>query len=155
IPLLRRASTGCASLRSHARKNDRACEAAQEPCAPRLDLAASDSRARLAYAKFIGSPITVQVETAMLLLKLSDKQMNEFDEQPEAGMGMHFARFNDKLGFVLSGRVVMFPHEVHPEGSARSQALMKNLWFGPERRKLDPANLSAASDADRKQEDDL
>ena len=68
---------------------------------------------------------------------------------------MHFARFENTLGFVLSGRVVMFPHEADSEAGARSQTLMKNLWFGAERRELDPSNLPAASDADREQEDGL
>ena len=71
----------------------------------------------------------------MLLLKLSDTQGRIFDESPEADMGLHFAQVEDKLGFVLSGRVLMLPATKRHEGQEQSDALAKELWFGPEVRK--------------------
>jgi hypothetical protein len=70
----------------------------------------------------------------MLLLKLAATQMGVFDEAPEAGMGVHFARIDDALGLVLSGRVLLLPNTEGREGQARSDALLKRLWFDAEGR---------------------
>ena len=43
----------------------------------------------------------------MLLLKLSPSQIEMFDKAPEAGMGFHFARIGEQVGFILSSRVLM------------------------------------------------
>lgn len=64
----------------------------------------------------------------MILLKLSETQMARFDEEPEAGMGMHFARVADAVGFVLGGRVLMLPR--NGEGRSQSDELCNRLWFG-------------------------
>jgi hypothetical protein len=70
----------------------------------------------------------------MLFLKLSETQIGMFDEVPEAGMGMHFAHVDDALGFVLGGRVLMFPQAESHEGQSQSDALSKRLWFNAETR---------------------
>jgi hypothetical protein len=77
----------------------------------------------------------------MLLLKLSDEQAGEFDEAPEAGMGVHFARVEDELGFILSGRVVMLSDAQRREGKEQSDALANRLWFGDDVRKFSREHL--------------
>jgi hypothetical protein len=74
----------------------------------------------------------------MVLLKLSMTQMGTFDEMPEAGMGMHFARVQDALGFVLSSRVLMLPYTERGKGQSQSDELANRLWFGAERRRHGP-----------------
>jgi hypothetical protein len=68
----------------------------------------------------------------MLLLKLSDAQGETFDESPEAGMGLQFARVGDELGFVLSGRALFLAKPKRRESQKRSDALADQLWFGPD-----------------------
>jgi hypothetical protein len=66
----------------------------------------------------------------MLLLKLSEIQRGSFDQSFEAGMGLHFARIGDELGFILSGRVLMLAETNGREGEQESEALANRLWFG-------------------------
>jgi hypothetical protein len=70
----------------------------------------------------------------MLLLKLSVEQMGIFDEEPEAGMGLHFARIGEEVGYILSSRVLMLPYTEQREGQSSSDALANRLWFGAEAR---------------------
>jgi hypothetical protein len=72
----------------------------------------------------------------MLLLKLSNEQAGMFDEAPEAGMGVHFARVGDELGFILSGRVAMLSEAKGRKGKEQSDALANRLWFGEHVRKF-------------------
>ena len=65
----------------------------------------------------------------MILLKLSETQMASFDKEPEAGMGMHFARVDDEVGFVLGGRVLTLLR-TDGEGRSQSDELCNRLWFG-------------------------
>jgi len=67
----------------------------------------------------------------MILFKLSESQMRTFDEKPEAGMGVQFARVGPRFGFVLSGRVLMSPYAETRDD--RTEAVINYLWFGPER----------------------
>src|SRR5580693_5850882 len=77
----------------------------------------------------------------MLLLKLSDEQAGMFDEAPEAGMGVHFARVEDELGCILSGCVVMLSDARRREGKEQSDALANRLWFGDDVRKFSREHL--------------
>jgi hypothetical protein len=70
----------------------------------------------------------------MILLKLSEVQIGAFDKAPEAGMGMHFARVGDVVGFVLGGRVLMLPYADEHNGRSQSDALCSRLWFGADAR---------------------
>jgi hypothetical protein len=91
----------------------------------------------------------------MLLLKLSATQIGMFDEAPEAGMGMHFARIDDALGFVLSGRVLLLPYTNGREGQSQSDALSKRLWFDAETRGRRAETLAPASEAEISEESTL
>jgi hypothetical protein len=91
----------------------------------------------------------------MLLLKLSATQIGMFDEAPEAGMGVHFARVEDGLGIVLSGRVLMLPYAEEGEGKSQSDALSNRLWFGAETRGRRPETLAPTSEAEIAEENTL
>jgi hypothetical protein len=91
----------------------------------------------------------------MLLLKLSPAQMALFDEAPEAGLDMHFARVEDALGFVLSGRVLMLPYTEGREGQSQSDTLSNRLWFGAETRGRRPETLAPISEVEIAEEDTL
>jgi hypothetical protein len=84
-------------------------------------------------------------EIGVLLLKLSETQGGMFDEAPEADMGLHFAKVGEELAFVLSGRVLMIPAIHDGEAQKRSDALAKELWFGPEVRKRGSETITSTS----------
>jgi hypothetical protein len=91
----------------------------------------------------------------MLLLKLSATQIEMFDEAPEAGMGMHFARVEDALGFVLGGRVLMLSYTEGREGQSQSDALSNRLWFDAGTRGRRRETLAPTSEADIAEENTL
>src|SRR3984957_4210379 len=77
----------------------------------------------------------------MELLKLSDDQARAFDEMPEVGMGVQFARTRnklgeDELGFILSGRVVMLSDATRTDAKKPTDELTNWLWFGGHVRKV-------------------
>ena len=47
-------------------------------------------------------------------------------------MSLDFARVNDELGYILSGRVLMLAEAKRGEGQEQSDALANQLWFGRE-----------------------
>jgi hypothetical protein len=67
----------------------------------------------------------------MPLMKLSDKQMHQFDEQPEAAMGLHVAQLHDSgsdaasVIFVLGGQVALIPDE---DARRQISELLDKLW---------------------------
>ena len=91
----------------------------------------------------------------MLLLKLSETQIRAFDEAPEAGMSMHFARVDDVLGFVLGGRVLMLPYTEERNGRSESDALSNRLWLGSETLGRRREALVPTSEADVAEENAL
>jgi hypothetical protein len=96
----------------------------------------------------------------MLFLKLRGTQMDKFAEESEVAMGVQFANVEGRLGFVLSGRVLMLPDSddekrLDEKHIAPSRALMTYLWSGPERRKYDASEPPQASEAEIEREDKL
>jgi hypothetical protein len=76
----------------------------------------------------------------MLLQRLSEEQLQSFDEQPEAAMGLHFAAADGRFCLVLSGRVLMVPGI---EGTERSNRFASKLWF---HRDPDPISVETESE---------
>jgi hypothetical protein len=91
----------------------------------------------------------------MLLLQLSETQMELFDKEPEFGMGVHLASVEDTVGFVLSGRVLMLPNAEGREGQSQSDALKNRLWFGVEAQGRHSETLAAASESEIAEENTL